>query len=76
MAVCSLYTGKLREAINTLESLVQSDPQKYLHEGLLFNLCTLYELESSHAMQKKQGLLNLVSQYKSNGFNTACLKMA
>lgn len=76
MAVCALYMGKLKEAIDTLETLVTTDPQKYLHEGLLFNLCTLYELESSHAMQKKQSLLSLVSQHKNNGFNVACLKMA
>ena len=76
MAVCALYQGKLKEALNVLESLVKNDPSKYLQEGVLFNLCTLYELESSRAMNKKQGLLDLVSQHKGNGFNVACLKMA
>merc|ERR1711912_210572 len=47
MAVCSLYMGKLKEALATLERLIHTDPSRFLQEGLLFNLCTLYELESS-----------------------------
>ncbi len=76
MAVCALYTGRLHEALDTLEGLVHRDPSNFLQEGVLFNLCTLYELESSRAIHKKQLLLSLVSKYKGNGFNTACLKMA
>lgn len=75
MAVCSLYMGQLKEALNTLELLVHQDPGRYLQEGILFNLCTLYELESSRPLHKKQALLHLVSKHKGNGFNTACLKM-
>ena len=75
MAVCSLYMGRLKEALSTLENLVHSDPTRYLQEGILFNLCTLYELESSRAINKKQALLDLVSKHKGNGFNVACLKM-
>lgn len=76
MAVCSLYLGKLRDALKTLEVLVHEDPIRNLHEGILFNLCTLYELESSRALHKKQALLDLVSRYKGDGFPVACLKMA
>jgi len=76
MAVCALYTGHLTDALDTLEELVNSNPDVYLQEGILFNLCTLYELESSHANSKKQKLLSLVSKHKGNGFNVACLKMA
>ena len=75
MAVCYLYMGKLRQALATLENLVHDDPHHYLQEGLLFNLSTLYELQSSRAMHKKQTLLDLVSKHKGNGFNVACLKM-
>ena len=75
MAVTSLYTGKLKEALTTLEQLIHSNPAQYLQESILFNLCTLYELESSHAVHKKQRLLQLVSEHKGNGFNVACLKM-
>ncbi|GAB1603607.1 trafficking protein particle complex subunit 12-like [Argonauta hians] len=76
MAVSSLYLGKLKDALDTLEDLVHSDPTHNLHEGILFNLCTLYELESSHAPQKKQSLLSLVSKHKGDSFHVACLKMS
>ncbi|XP_025108843.1 trafficking protein particle complex subunit 12-like isoform X2 [Pomacea canaliculata] len=76
MAVCSLYLGRLKDALNTLEAIVHSDPARNLHEGILFNLCTLYELESSRALHKKQAVLDLVSKHKGDGFSTACLKMA
>ena len=75
LVVCLLYTGKLKEALVRLETLVHKNPEHYLQQGILFNLCTLYELESSFAMQKKQKLLQLVTQYKGNGFNTSCLKI-
>ncbi|GFO18870.1 trafficking protein particle complex subunit 12-like [Plakobranchus ocellatus] len=76
MAVCSLYLGRLKDALNTLEQLVHSDPASTLHEGVLFNLCTLYELETSRALHKKQAILDLVSKHKGDGFPVACLKMA
>ncbi|KAK0069932.1 trafficking protein particle complex subunit 12 [Biomphalaria pfeifferi] len=75
MAVCSLYLGRLKDALNTLEQLVHSDPANTLHEGVLFNLCTLYELETSRALHKKQAILDLVSKHKGDGFPVACLKM-
>ena len=68
--------GQLKEALSSLEALVHKDPPRLLQDGLLFNLCTLYELESSRAMHKKQTLLDLVSRHKGNGFNAACLKMS
>ena len=75
MAVCALYSGRLKEAITILEDLINSDPCKYLQESILFNLCTLYELESSHAMKKKKRLLLLVNKHRGNGFNASCLKL-
>ena len=41
----------------------------------MLNLSTLYELESSYAMQKKIGMLGLVSQYSTDSFNMAMLKL-
>lgn len=76
MAVCCLYLGRLSDALKSLEALVHSNPDKNLHEGILFNLCTLYELESSRALHKKQALLDLVSKHKGDGFPVVCLKMA
>ena len=59
-----------------MEALIDGNQAQYLQQGILFNLCTLYELESSFALQKKQKLLYLVNQHKGNGFNTSCLKIA
>ncbi|XP_072026214.1 trafficking protein particle complex subunit 12-like isoform X2 [Amphiura filiformis] len=75
IAVCLLYMGRLKEALTRMESMVQSNPEMYLDEALLFNLCTLYELESSKSGYKKQLLLGMVNKHKGDGFNVSCLKM-
>ncbi|XP_037668819.1 trafficking protein particle complex subunit 12 [Choloepus didactylus] len=75
-AVCLLYLGKLKDSLRQLEAMVQQDPQHYLHESVLFNLTTMYELESSRSMQKKQSLLEAVAAKEGDSFNTQCLKLA
>ncbi|XP_062981197.1 trafficking protein particle complex subunit 12 [Elgaria multicarinata webbii] len=74
-AVCLLYLGKLKESLRQLEGMVQQDPKHYLHESVLFNLTTMYELESSRSMQKKQALLEAVAVKEGDSFNTQCLKL-
>ena len=44
-------------------------------EGALSNLVTLYELESSKSMSKKQALLQHIAASSGDGFNVACLKL-
>lgn len=75
-AVCLLYLGKLKDSLRQLEAMVQQDPRHYLHESVLFNLTTMYELESSRSMQKKQALLGAVAGKEGDSFNTQCLKLA
>ncbi|XP_049758934.1 trafficking protein particle complex subunit 12 isoform X2 [Elephas maximus indicus] len=75
-AVCLLYLGKLKDSLRQLEAMVQQDPKHYLHESVLFNLTTMYELESSRSTQKKQSLLEAVAVREGDGFNTQCLKLA
>lgn len=75
-AVCLLYLGRLKESLGQLEGLVQQDPALYLHESVLFNLTTMYELESSRSTQKKQALLEAVACREGDSFNTQCLKLA
>ncbi|XP_043844120.1 trafficking protein particle complex subunit 12 [Dromiciops gliroides] len=74
-AVCLLYLGKLKDSLRQLEGMVQQDPKNYLHESVLFNLTTMYELESSRSMQKKQSLLEAVAVKEGDSFNTQCLKL-
>ena len=91
IAVCLLYVGKLKEGLARLESDITEDPaniQVKLQAGgntrqisscfqgnIMLNLATLYELESSYAMQKKIGMLGMVSQYSSDSFNISALKL-
>ena len=73
-SVCLLYLGRLKDALTNLESELTRNPKNILKESHVLNLATLYELESSYAGQKKQALLDIMSQYAGDGANTACLK--
>lgn len=75
-AVCLLYLGRLKDSLRQLEALVQQEPGHHLHESVLFNLTTMYELESSRSPQKKQALLEAVAGREGDSFNTQCLKLA
>jgi len=75
-AVCLLFLGMVKEASNLLENMVWRSPNRSLHEDILFNLNTVYELETSRALQKKHKILDLVCQHKGDGFNTQCLKLS
>ena len=75
VAVCYLYLGRLKEGLAFLEAKVTEDPGAFLQETPALNLSTLYELESTYAGQKKRALLDLVSRYKGDGINPACLKL-
>uniref|UniRef100_A0A8C3WAU5 Trafficking protein particle complex subunit 12 n=1 Tax=Catagonus wagneri TaxID=51154 RepID=A0A8C3WAU5_9CETA len=75
-AVCLLYLGKLKDSLRQLEAMAQQDPRHCLHESVLFNLATMYELESSRSLQKKQALLEAVASKEGDCFNTQCLKLA
>lgn len=75
MAVCLLYLGRLGDSVSLLEATVRTDPSLCLHEGFLFNVCTLYELQSSEASTRKRAMLRLVGRHAGDGFNAASLKM-
>lgn len=75
-AVCLLYLGRLKDSLRQLEALVRQEPGRHLHESVLFNLSTMYELESSRSPQKKQALLEAVAGREGDSFNTQCLKLA
>ncbi|XP_065670386.1 trafficking protein particle complex subunit 12 isoform X2 [Hydra vulgaris] len=75
-AVCLLFLGKVKEACTLLETMVWKTPEKSLHEDVLLNLNTIYELETSRALQKKYKILDLVCKYKGDNFNVQCLKLS
>lgn len=66
MAVCLLYGGHLKEAIGVLESAIAANPTHALHESIILNLCTLYDMESSKGITKKFALLRQISKYSAD----------
>ncbi|XP_050312363.1 trafficking protein particle complex subunit 12-like isoform X2 [Anthonomus grandis grandis] len=66
MGVCLLYGGHLKEAIAVLESAISHNPMHALHESLILNLCTLYDMESSKGITKKFALLRQISKYSAD----------
>ncbi|KAL7635987.1 UNVERIFIED_CONTAM: hypothetical protein RMT77_013805 [Armadillidium vulgare] len=75
LGVCLMFVGKIRDAIRVVEKAIQVRPERFLHEALVLNLSTMYELESSAAQKKKLNLLSLVAGHKGDGFNIAALKL-
>lgn len=75
MAFCLFYSGNLKDAIAFIEKQIHNNPRKVLNESLLFNLCTLYELESSKAQQKKANLLLWLNVYSGDGFNETSIQL-
>jgi len=74
IAVCLLYVGRLKEGLARLENSITQDQTDFQANPIL-NLCTLYELESSYATQKKIGMLGLLSLHASDSFQVSSLKL-
>ncbi|KAG5675321.1 hypothetical protein PVAND_005232 [Polypedilum vanderplanki] len=66
LAVCYLYNGNLHEAIKVFEQAIHDDPKNNLHETLILNCATLYELESNDSKKKKIDLLKIVSANRAD----------
>lgn len=62
LAVCLVYTGRLAEAREMLEKLLNEDEGAGAFRSLLFNLCTVYELCTERAKGLKVGLTEKVAQ--------------
>jgi len=74
ISVCLLYLGRLKEGLEIVENSITSDTSNIQGNPIL-NLCTLYELESSYALQKKIGMLGLISIHCSDSFPISSLKL-
>jgi trafficking protein particle complex subunit 12 len=69
-AICLLHLGRLTEAVSRLECCLKEDPVTALDEGLIFNLCTLYDLTyPDEARAKKTILHRLATRFGRQGFN-------
>ncbi|RUS20237.1 hypothetical protein BC937DRAFT_95611 [Endogone sp. FLAS-F59071] len=77
LAVCELYLGNLNGAISTLQNLLTAHPTTAgTCEPLLFNLCTLFELRSENAQERKIALMRDVGRWAGDAFGVECLKIA
>jgi len=74
-ALCWLYTCNLTMAIKSLEELIFKDPETFLQETLVFNLCTLYDLASEKSIEKKKTLLSLITKYGVDNFDVSFCKL-
>lgn len=75
MAVCLLYTGQLKAAVHLYESMITRNPVKSLQEPILLNVCTSYELHTTHCKQPKLHLLSQLDRYKGDAVDIQCLKL-
>lgn len=76
MAVCLLYTGELKTAVQLLEKAVARNPIKSLQESVLLNMSTLYELHTTHCKQSKLHLLRQLNRYKGDAIDVQCLQLS
>lgn len=67
-AICLLYTKNLTKAILSIEEVIRNDPLNTLDETLIFNLCTMYDLEAEDSGKKKNLLKNLILKYGDEDF--------
>lgn len=77
VALCALYTCRLVDAVDNLESLVRQDPTAYLTERVAMNLCTLYELgsESNESTRKKKVLQHVGSRFSLHDIGPECFRI-
>lgn len=57
LSLCSLYSGRMREAIHTLESIMRQYPKTFMTDCSIFNLCTLYELGYDPMYSEKKKII-------------------
>ncbi|CAF1036359.1 unnamed protein product [Adineta steineri] len=72
--VVLLYMSKMKESLDLYEKLIR-DKHENIHEAIIYNMCTIYELESFRFTQKKHDLIDYISQYVGDGFSLTALKL-
>ena len=72
--VLLLYLSKMRESLNKYESYIRSSKEN-IHEAIIYNMSTIYELESFRFPQKKQELIDYLATQVPDGFGISSLKL-
>lgn len=73
-SVVLLYMSKMKESLDLYEKLIRHNAEN-IHEAIIYNMCTIYELESFRFQQKKHDLIDYISQYIGDGFSLTALKL-
>ena len=72
--VTLLYMAKMKESLDLYEKSIRNKHEN-IHEAIIYNMCTIYELESFRFGEKKHILVDYISQYIGDGFSLAALKL-
>lgn len=73
--VVLLYLSKMKESLDIYEKLIRKKNEN-IHEAIIYNICTIYELESFRFTQKKYDLMDYIGRYIGDGFSVSSLKLS
>eukprot|EP01135_Chromosphaera_perkinsii_P000293 Nk52_evm62s62 gene=Nk52_evmTU62s62 len=76
LAICLMFTGNLKGAIASLEAVINEKQTSSIEETIIFNACTMYELETNATLERKQTLIERLSKYAGDSFNIDSFKLA
>jgi len=74
-AICHTFLRDAQKAVSFLEDALFSKPESNLNETSVFNLCTLYELLSDKALDRRRKVLQLVLDHAPDHFNLLSLRL-
>lgn len=75
-AVCHTFLRNATRAVQILEEAMFSRPTTSLNETSVYNLCTLYELLSDKALERRRKLLSVIHDHAPDHFNLLSLRIA
>lgn len=75
-AVCHTFLRNATRAVQLLEDALFTRPVATLNETSVFNLCTLYELLSDKALERRRKLLLTIHDHAPDHFNLLSLRIS
>jgi hypothetical protein len=78
MSLCALYTCRLQEGIQLLESLIRENVTINFNERITLNLCTMYELamDVPAALRKKKMLQCIATRFLIQDIPIECFRIS
>lgn len=76
LSACCLYSEKVQEGIDLLESLARTEPEQFYNsETNISNLISLQELQAGDHIANKLDLLKECSRYATESLSLGCLRL-